>query len=213
VCAQTQLPEGDAKEAVEVMCVQCHQIGRVTGMHLSRTDWKTTVEDMVRMGANIPADWVDPLTDYLALNYPEKSAEVSMAITRLPPQADRTPARPLNAVDADGGRWYFDKRGFVARMDSATGSIREWPWAHDNQSPPNTIAVLAGRVWATECAAGLCNLVRFDPAAASFKTWPFPGGLAPITSLIVTAKDQLTATTTGSDECVIVQIGNIGVPP
>jgi hypothetical protein len=43
------------------------------GMHLSRAEWKNTLEDMVRMGAQVPPDWVDPIVDYLALNFPEKS--------------------------------------------------------------------------------------------------------------------------------------------
>ena len=49
----------------------------------ARGDWKTTIEDMIRMGASIPPEWVDVLADYLGDHFPAR-VDVSMTVEAKP---------------------------------------------------------------------------------------------------------------------------------
>ena len=74
VRAAVQLPDGDGKEIVQTACAACHSLGNITNSGHSPEEWKTTVAMMLNAGANVPADKVEVVTNYLIRNFPEKTA-------------------------------------------------------------------------------------------------------------------------------------------
>jgi competence protein ComEA len=70
---QATLPVGPAKHLVETACSKCHALTRVTGAGHSRPDWDVVVHRMINAGAEVPADQVPPVIDYLARNFPPKT--------------------------------------------------------------------------------------------------------------------------------------------
>src|SRR5689334_2279668 len=75
------LPDGPAKQTVETACVACHAITRVTGAGHSRADWDNVVHMMVNAGAQVPADQVPSVVDYLAKNFPPKALPSATVLT------------------------------------------------------------------------------------------------------------------------------------
>lgn len=202
--AQNELPDGDAKEAVQAMCVQCHQIGRVTGMHLSRDEWKITVEDMIRMGAQIPPDWVDVLADYLGEHFPAK-VDVSMTVDPMPATARTAGAPPSVSVDVHGTLLRFELRGgTLVGVDPAGGKTLEWPVPGGAQSQTRSIAILNDAVWFVE--NGTRVLVRFDPKAETFQTWPIPAGPTEVTHIVSTTEGTLIMTGPGGGPLIVAHV-------
>src|ERR1700690_3661907 len=111
--AAVQLPDGDGKEIVQTACAACHSLGNITNSGHSPEEWKTTVAMMLNAGANVPADKVEVVTNYLIRNFPEKPAPpavivpgsigVSFQEWKLPTPGSR-PHDPLAAPD--GTIWY-----------------------------------------------------------------------------------------------------------
>ena len=72
--AVVELPEGDGKAIATENCQACHKLTNLTKAHKSLDDWKDTVQTMIDRGANVPADKVDTLVQYLAKNFGPKDA-------------------------------------------------------------------------------------------------------------------------------------------
>ena len=68
------LPEGDGKEIAEKSCHACHELTNLTHASKSLDDWRDTVHIMIDNGADVPADKVDVLVNYLAKNFGPKTA-------------------------------------------------------------------------------------------------------------------------------------------
>src|ERR1700693_3273242 len=67
------MPAGDAKDLVESSCSVCHSLTNITkSQGHTPEEWKTTVSMMRNVGAAIPDDKVDMVTNYLIKNFPEK---------------------------------------------------------------------------------------------------------------------------------------------
>jgi mono/diheme cytochrome c family protein len=79
VKAVVELPEGDGKAIATENCQACHKLTNLTKAHKSLDDWKDTVQLMIDRGANVPADKVDTLVQYLAKNFGPKDASGSAA--------------------------------------------------------------------------------------------------------------------------------------
>jgi virginiamycin B lyase len=68
-----QLPDGDAKETVENACTACHSLTNITNSQgHTPEEWKTTVAMMLNVGAAVPPEQVDTVTNYLIKNFPAK---------------------------------------------------------------------------------------------------------------------------------------------
>jgi cytochrome c5 len=74
--AVVELPDGDGKAIATENCQACHKLTNLTKAHKSLDDWKDTVQTMIDRGANVPADKVDTLVQYLAKNFGPKDAAV-----------------------------------------------------------------------------------------------------------------------------------------
>jgi mono/diheme cytochrome c family protein len=84
--AVVELPEGEGKAIATENCQACHKLTNLTKAHKSLDDWKDTVQTMMDRGANVPADQVDILVQYLAKNFGPKDASA-------PDTAPATPAK------------------------------------------------------------------------------------------------------------------------
>jgi mono/diheme cytochrome c family protein len=87
--AVVELPDGDGKAIATENCQACHKLTNLTKAHKNLDDWKETVQTMIDRGANVPADQVDTLVQYLAKNFGPKDA--SAPSTTAPPAS--TPAQ------------------------------------------------------------------------------------------------------------------------
>ena len=72
--AVVELPDGDGKAIATENCQVCHKLTNLTKAHKSLDDWKDTVQLMIDRGANVPADKIDTLVQYLAKNFGPKEA-------------------------------------------------------------------------------------------------------------------------------------------
>jgi len=66
------LPEGNGKDAVQMVCTGCHDLSPVTEGGFSKEDWATVIKSMVEMGADIKPDQATLIVNYLAANFPPK---------------------------------------------------------------------------------------------------------------------------------------------
>lgn len=80
-------------------------------------------------------------------------------------------ARPRRiATTTDGAIWYVDyARGFLGRLDPATGDVKEWASPSGGVSLPYGMAVDdADRLWYVETGVQPNRLVAFDPKRSAF---------------------------------------------
>jgi len=75
-----ELPDGDGKAIATENCQACHKLTNLTKAHKSLDDWKDTVQTMIDRGANVPADQVDTLVQYLAKNFGPKDTSTPAAV-------------------------------------------------------------------------------------------------------------------------------------
>ena len=75
--AVVELPDGVGKAIAVENCQACHKLTNLTKAHKNLDDWKETVQTMIDRGANVPADQVDTLVQYLAKNFGPKDASAA----------------------------------------------------------------------------------------------------------------------------------------
>jgi len=67
------LPNGNGRETVEMICSGCHDLSPITdAVGFSRQDWEIVVKSMIDMGASIKPEQVSVIANYLAANFPPK---------------------------------------------------------------------------------------------------------------------------------------------
>ena len=66
------LPNGNGRDMVQMICSGCHDLEPITTNGFSRQDWEIVVKSMIDMGATITAEQVPVITNYLAANFPPK---------------------------------------------------------------------------------------------------------------------------------------------
>lgn len=67
------LPEGDGKKLVESRCTVCHDLGIVTALRRTKTDWESIVKNMVEQGAAVKPEEGQVITSYLSAQFGEKT--------------------------------------------------------------------------------------------------------------------------------------------
>jgi hypothetical protein len=74
--SQAALPDGPNKDLVETKCGACHDTSLLMGNRLSLIDWRTKVQIMVGLGAQVTpkeqGEIVNYLNTYLGLKPPPK---------------------------------------------------------------------------------------------------------------------------------------------
>ena len=81
-------------------------------------------------------------------------------------------------ITSDGMIWYGDyRRGYLGRLDPATGEVTEWMLPSGESSRPYAIAVDdADRIWVVETGVQPNQFVGFDPRTESFTSVPVESG-------------------------------------
>lgn len=82
------LPDGDGKEIATNSCQSCHTLTNLTDAHRNADQWRETVQLMIDRGAEVPADKIDTLVNYLAKNFCPKDSAPGGAV---PPQSAAKP--------------------------------------------------------------------------------------------------------------------------
>ncbi len=176
--ASAQLPDGDGKEIVQTACAACHSLGNITNSGHSPEEWKTTVAMMLNAGANVPADKVEVVTNYLIKNFPEKPAppavivpgktDVSFQEWKLPTPGSR-PHDPLAAPD--GTIWYSGQMANVlGQVNPKTGEIKEYRPDTPGLGPHGLVMDKAGNIWFAANFKGYIG--KFDTRTGKFTEYP-----------------------------------------
>ena len=90
--AQGVLPGGPGKEAVTAACIGCHEASRLIGSGYTPQDWRNIVAMMRNVGAPIPPEQVDTITNYLSTNFPPKPQPPAVALAGTAEVATAGPA-------------------------------------------------------------------------------------------------------------------------
>src|SRR6202051_1469986 len=73
--------------------------------------------------------------------------------------------------------WYTDfSRGYLGRLDPATGKVTEWQSPSGPKSEPYGISAINDIIWFSESGSTPTTVVRFDPKTEKFQSWAIPGG-------------------------------------
>jgi virginiamycin B lyase len=122
-------------------------------------------------------------------------------------------ARPRRLALANDATIYYSDfaRGYLGRLDTTNGSVKEWPSPGGAQSHPYGIAITPnGIVWYSESGVKPNTVVRFDPTTAGFQTWPIPSGGGVVRNMVATKDGRLYLACSGVNKVAVAQIGNQG---
>jgi virginiamycin B lyase len=118
--------------------------------------------------------------------------------------ADSRPRRI--AITSDDAIWYSDyARGALGRFDPTTGEAREWSSPGGPESEPYGITTLNDVVWYSE-GRNPNTLVRFDPKAETFQTWPVPFGGGVVRNMMPTPDGNLVLACSGVNRIALVEV-------
>jgi virginiamycin B lyase len=91
------------------------------------------------------------------------------------PDAASRPRRVT--ITSDDMLWYADySRGYLGRLDPATGAVKEWQSPSGPKSAPYGISAIKDVIWYSESETEPNTVVRFDPKSEKFQSWAIPGG-------------------------------------
>ena len=77
--AQSSLPEGPGKEAIEASCTLCHGLSYITQSSKSLSGWRDIVSDMVGRGAPLTKEEFEAVLPYLATHFgPKEPSKVNV---------------------------------------------------------------------------------------------------------------------------------------
>jgi hypothetical protein len=80
-------------------------------------------------------------------------------------------------ITSDDIVWYSDySRGYLGRLDPATGKVTEWQSPSGPKSASYGISAINDIIWYSESESTPNTIVRFDPKTANFQSWAIPGG-------------------------------------
>jgi virginiamycin B lyase len=117
-------------------------------------------------------------------------------------------ARPRRiAIDDQDIIWYTDfARGFLGRLDPATGKVTEWASPSGPKSEPYGIVFTKGAFWYNESFAKPNTIVRFDPKTEKFQSWAIPGGGDIVRNMSVTTDGNPVTANSLVNQVGLVQV-------
>jgi virginiamycin B lyase len=100
---------------------------------------------------------------------------------------------PRRLVALKGAIYFTDSGGGrLGRLTLADKKFKLWDSPSGNHSEPYGIAAdSAGKIWYEESAPSANKLVRFDPAAEVFRTYPMPAANSSVRNIARDAKGRL----------------------
>ncbi len=76
--AQT-FPDGPGKDTFEATCSVCHSPVAVIGLHKTKAEWRSKVNEMLKEQTDVPASDVNAIVEYLAKNFPAAKVNINKA--------------------------------------------------------------------------------------------------------------------------------------
>lgn len=73
------LPDGKAKPIIESACTECHGLDQVVQSGMSASDWRATVNRMIKKGASVSPDQIDEVVEYLSVYFVPDKTNVNTA--------------------------------------------------------------------------------------------------------------------------------------
>jgi virginiamycin B lyase len=121
------------------------------------------------------------------------------------PNAETRPRRI--AITSDDVLWYSEySRGYLSRLDPATGKATEWPSPGGPASQPYVIHALNDILWYSESAVKPNTLVRFDLKTEKFQTWMISSGGGVVRNMDATRDGNLALACSGVNPIARIQI-------
>jgi virginiamycin B lyase len=185
-----QFPAGPGKEIFETKCSVCHGPEQVlAGGGRSAEEWKDVVQQMVDLGAEVPADQAQTLVAYLAKNWPLKKEAPAPNLSpagAMPVSTGNTPvtfkewevptlnSRPHDPLAAsDGSIWYTGMNANVlGRFDPAAQQFKEFKLKTPASGPHGLAEDGAGNIWFTANTKGYIG--KLDPKTGQINEYPMP---------------------------------------
>jgi virginiamycin B lyase len=175
-----QTAEHPGKKLVDNTCNSCHALSARVGGGYTAEGWNTVMRMMANHGANLPANQLASMTDYLVKTYPEKPkpagvliegpAKVSMKVYPVPTPGSR-PHDPL--ATNDGALWYTGQMtNALGRLDPKTGAWKEFPLKTAHSGPHGLTEDKAGNIWYTGNTGALVG--KLDPKTGAVTEYPMP---------------------------------------
>ncbi len=107
--ADSELPDGKGKDAVENTCMECHTLERIRVQHLNEEGWNAVMREMMEAGAAINPDDMKVMVDYLTKNFgPDSNKKVN--VNKAPADKIATVLQ-LTSAEADAIVQYRVKNG------------------------------------------------------------------------------------------------------
>jgi len=103
-------------------------------------------------------------------------------------------------------RTRFAARGFLGRLDPATGKVSEWQSPGGPRSQPYGIVATKGALWYSESFTKPNTIVRFDPTSQTFQSWAIPGGGEIVRNMAVTGEGNVALANSLVNEVGLVEI-------
>jgi virginiamycin B lyase len=113
------------------------------------------------------------------------------------------------AITDDDVVWYTDYgRGYLGRLDPKTGAATEFatPSGAGPDAQPYAITTVGNIVWYVESGVTPNMVVRFDPAARTFQSWPIPSGGGVVRHMVTAPDGSLWLACSGVDRIARVQV-------
>jgi len=178
---KTALPGGAPKALVEKACTTCHALNLITGARHDAAEWKLLMERMVANGAEIPANQIANVTDYLARNFPDTNpikavivpgpVKVTFKEWKVPTAGSR-PHDPLATRD-NNYLWYTGQYANVlGRVNIKTGEITEFRPPTAASGPHGLVEDAKGNIWFTANSKGYIG--KLDPETKKFTEYKLP---------------------------------------
>ncbi len=74
-----QLPDGPGRDATMDVCGKCHDVGVVTGYHLTKQGWTDIISQMIEKGAEGTDAQLNAVLEYLTKNFgPAAAAHINV---------------------------------------------------------------------------------------------------------------------------------------
>jgi len=111
------------------------------------------------------------------------------------------------AISPDDMVWYADySRGYLGRLNPATGDVQEWASPSGAASQPYGITFSKGAIWYNESGLRPNTLVRFDPQTQKFQSWPIPSGGIVVRNMMPMKNGNLVLACSGANRVALVEI-------
>ncbi len=106
------LPDGPGKDTFESVCSVCHSPVAVIGLHKTKAEWKSKVNEMLQEQTDVSASDVTAVIEYLSKNFPAAKVNVNKAAA-----SEMETALGLSSKEAAAIVQYREEKGGFKAVD------------------------------------------------------------------------------------------------